>query len=187
LTAPTDNLTESERLWLASEACKNNLPVIGIIAGPHPTKLSDYWREKLKGLRIGTTVDVRLDSGHVVRTKLRAHINKVELRCTCFMEGFSSSYATGRVRTIGGWDREIKRTARASVGAAKVTESKERTHQIDWLDTRLFVRSPSCAKARAKAMRLARNAGAWSPGQSLAGLRCRLAVSVPSDVVVHDV
>ena len=110
----TAALTESERMWLASEACKAGLEVVGTIAGPHGTKASEYWREKLKGLRIGTIVDVRLDSGHVVRTKLRAHINLVEARCTCFMEGFSSSYATGRVRTRGGWDREIKRTARTA-------------------------------------------------------------------------
>ena len=63
----------------------------------------------------------------------------------------------------------------------------DRTYQIDWLDTRVFVRAPTRAKARAKTMRLARSAGSWRPGQSLAGLRCRLADSVPSDVVVHDV
>lgn len=91
-----------------------DLPVIGMVSEFGSTRLSDYWRPKLIGLRAGTVVDVRLDNGRIVRTKLRANINKVDARFTCWVDGIVGSYATGRVRPQGGWDREIKRTARAA-------------------------------------------------------------------------
>ena len=112
----TAALTESERMWLASEACKAGLEVVGTIAGPHGTKASEYWREKLTGLREGAIVDVRLNDGRVIRSKLSASINKVQAYETCWVNGIVGSYATGRVRPQGGWDREIKRTARAVGG-----------------------------------------------------------------------
>lgn len=94
-----------------------DLPLVGMVSEFGSTKLSEYWREKILGLSEGTVVDVRLDSGRVVRTTLRARITKAQVRVMCWVVGIVGSYATGRVRPKGGWDREIKRTARAAGGS----------------------------------------------------------------------
>lgn len=93
-----------------------DLPIIGTVPPNGNTYVSDYWREKLTGLREGAIVDVRLNDGRVIRSKLSASINKVQAYETCWVNGIVGSYATGRVRPQGGWDREIKRTARAVGG-----------------------------------------------------------------------
>lgn len=62
----------------------------------------------------------------------------------------------------------------------------ERVYLVEWLGVRAYIRAATRAKAKWKAMRSAREAGSWRPGQSLEGLRARIAPFVPSDVAVMD-
>mgnify|MGYP000975998563 CR=1 FL=1 len=57
-------------------------------------------------------------------------------------------------------------------------------YEINWLGVRSFVSAPSRGKAKAWAMRMADNAGMWSSGKPLSGLRCKVADYVPPDVAV---
>lgn len=58
--------------------------------------------------------------------------------------------------------------------------------RIEWHDVTAYFDAPNAAKAKARAMRSALDAGYWLPGQSLKGLRCAEAAYVPPDVAVMD-
>ena len=72
------------------------------------------------------------------------------------------------------------------VGPAQDAPDNLRMWRIDWLDVTVYVRAETRGKARAWAMRMARDADAWRPGQSLRGLRCRVSVVAPPDAQVGD-
>ena len=61
-----------------------------------------------------------------------------------------------------------------------------RVFLVEWLDVRAYIRAVSRDKAKMRAMRSAREAGMWNPGQSLRGLRVVEASYVPPDVAVMD-
>jgi hypothetical protein len=60
-----------------------------------------------------------------------------------------------------------------------------RVFLVEWLGVSAYVDAESHAKAKRMAMCSARDAGLWRPGESLAGLRCRLAAYTPPDVAVE--
>lgn len=62
----------------------------------------------------------------------------------------------------------------------------EQVYLVEWLGISAYIRAVSKAKAKMRAMRSAREAGYWRPGQSLAGLKVILATYVPPDVAVMD-
>ncbi len=62
----------------------------------------------------------------------------------------------------------------------------ETVYLIEWLGITAYIRAASASKAKAKAMRSAYEAGYWSPGQSLKGLRAVVATRVPPDVPVLE-
>lgn len=64
--------------------------------------------------------------------------------------------------------------------------STETVYFVEWLDCSAYVRAVSRDKAKARAMRAAHEAGYWSPGQSLKGLRAVVATHVPPDVPVLE-
>lgn len=62
----------------------------------------------------------------------------------------------------------------------------EQVYLVEWLDVLAYIRAVSKAKAKLRAMRSAREAGYWKPGQSLSGLKVIVATYVPPDVAVLD-
>jgi hypothetical protein len=62
----------------------------------------------------------------------------------------------------------------------------EQVYFVEWGDCSAYVRAVSRDKAKARAMRSAREAGYWKPGQSLKGLRAIVATYVPPDVAVME-
>ena len=60
----------------------------------------------------------------------------------------------------------------------------ERVYLVEWLGVLAYIRAVSRDKAKMRALRSAREAGYWRPGQSLEGLRVVLATYVPPDVAV---
>ncbi len=57
---------------------------------------------------------------------------------------------------------------------------------VEWLGIVSYVRAVSRDKAKWRVMRSAREAGYWSPGKSLSGLRVCLASYVPPDCCVLE-
>ena len=55
---------------------------------------------------------------------------------------------------------------------------------IEWLGVVSYISATSPARARRRAMISAQEAGYWRPGESLSGLKCRVAPYVPSNVAV---
>lgn len=62
----------------------------------------------------------------------------------------------------------------------------ERVWLVEWFDVTAYISAVSRDKAKMRAMRAAREAGYWSPGESLKGLRVTAAHYVPPDVAVMD-
>jgi hypothetical protein len=62
----------------------------------------------------------------------------------------------------------------------------ERVYLVEWLGVPAYIRAVSRDKAKMRAMRSAREAGYWQPGQSLVGLRVVLASYVPPNVAVME-
>lgn len=86
------------------------LNVVG--SGPkfHSTSLAKRWRDRLSGLAVGGEVDVLLDDGRIVRTRIRGLRKDGDgrldgSRCCVWVEGITGSYAAGRVRPADGWWR----------------------------------------------------------------------------------
>lgn len=59
-----------------------------------------------------------------------------------------------------------------------------RVYLVEFCGIQGYVSALSHARAKRRAMISAQEAGYWSPGKSLKGLRCRLADYVPPDVAV---
>ncbi len=61
-----------------------------------------------------------------------------------------------------------------------------RIYQVEWKGFVDYVSASSHSRAKARVMQIARSAGYWHPGESLAGLRCRIAPAgiAPSDCAV---
>jgi hypothetical protein len=57
---------------------------------------------------------------------------------------------------------------------------------VEWLGVSAYIRAVSKDKAKMRAMRAAREAGYWSPGKSLVGLKVLVATYVPPDAAVMD-
>jgi hypothetical protein len=57
---------------------------------------------------------------------------------------------------------------------------------VEWMGFVNYVRAVSKDRAKMRIMRSAREAGCWSPGKSLSGLRVCLASYVPSDAVILE-
>jgi len=60
----------------------------------------------------------------------------------------------------------------------------DRVYLVEWFGVTAYISAPSRAKASMKAMYSAQEGGYWSPGQSMKGLRIRIAPYVPSYVAV---
>ena len=52
---------------------------------------------------------------------------------------------------------------------------------VEWMDISMYVSSPSPSKAKFRMMKSAHDAGYWSPGRSLKGLRCSSVGHMPPD------
>lgn len=82
------------------------LPLVGRGPSHHSTDATKAWRDKMAALGAGALVDVLLDDGRIVRTKLRWPVTDAsQNRFTCWVEGIQGSYALGRVRPADGWWR----------------------------------------------------------------------------------
>lgn len=60
-----------------------------------------------------------------------------------------------------------------------------RIYEVYFVGITAYIAATSHGAAKIKAMRSAKEAGYWR-GKSLAGLRCRLAVDLPSDATVLE-
>lgn len=59
-----------------------------------------------------------------------------------------------------------------------------RIYLVEFCGIQGYIAATSHARAKRRAMISAHEAGYWSPGRTLKGLRCRLAEYVPPDVAV---
>lgn len=85
------------------------LPVIGLGPTFAKTEVPARWMARLRALELGALVDVLLDDGRVVRSRLRATVptDHNGPRCLCWVIGICGSYAAGRVRPAGAWRRQL--------------------------------------------------------------------------------
>jgi hypothetical protein len=60
----------------------------------------------------------------------------------------------------------------------------ERAYLVEWLGVTAYIYAPTRSKAKMRAMRSARDAHMWEPGESLKGLRCVVAPYVPPQASV---
>ena len=60
----------------------------------------------------------------------------------------------------------------------------DRLWLVEWLGVTAYIYAPTRGKAKSRAMRSARDAHMWEPGESLKGLRCVATAYVPPNVSV---
>ncbi len=81
------------------------LPVVGTGPKHAETRARRVWLGRIAALPVDAEVDVLLDDGMIVRTTLRAGLDRMTGLAVVWVHGIPGPYAAGRVRPANGWWR----------------------------------------------------------------------------------
>jgi hypothetical protein len=61
-----------------------------------------------------------------------------------------------------------------------------KVYEVQWFGVTSYIAASTASKAKRRATKSAQTAGYWRSGESMTGMRCRLARCVPTDVTVVE-